>query len=419
MTFADYARGLFHTDLARKVGETLITRIGLVAVGAVTSVLITRILGPGGRGEYAVALALGAMGVQLGNLGLHSSNSYAVAKDRTVLPSVVGNSLAVSLIGGTVIGLGIWGFFLIEGDPPVTGPLLLLCVAWIPIGLLYLLLQNILIGVQEIRSYNQIEIVTKSSVVVLVGVMFLGGFVSVSATFAISLFSVAFGGAWAFMRLKNHFSVTSQISVQILKQQFRYGSKAYLAALFSFLIVRASIVMVKSALGAEQTGFYATAINVTDLVYMFPVVVGTILFPQLSSMTSVREQWTTTKEILKIVCIVMAVVSTGGMLFGRLIIEILFGKEFLPSVPALLWLMPGVFFWGSVTIPLQFLAAIGFPFHVVVAWAVLLLASVLLNFLFIPSWGILGAAIAVSAIYTLSFFVFLALASRFAHGQHA
>ena len=86
----------------RQVSETYLTRLSVVALGFVNSILVTRILGPEGRGLFAVANTLSATGVQLGNLGLQSSNTYYVAREPGKLPVLLGNSLVVSAARGVV-----------------------------------------------------------------------------------------------------------------------------------------------------------------------------------------------------------------------------------------------------------------------------------------------------------------------------
>src|SRR6266849_10033834 len=101
------------TELRRNVFETYGTRLLVVAVTFATAVVIARVLGPTGRGFYAVAATVGALGVQFGNLGLHASNTYYVAKDRALLPALIGNTLAVVFMACVVavlsgITLAIW-----------------------------------------------------------------------------------------------------------------------------------------------------------------------------------------------------------------------------------------------------------------------------------------------------------------------
>src|SRR5207248_10742366 len=123
----------------RSIVETYTTRILLIAIGFAMTVIISRTLGPSGRGLFAVAAAIGAIGIQFGNLGLHASNTYYVAKDRELLPVLIGNTLVVSFgIGG--IG-AVLGWILAAMWPtiaPVHGTLLAMAVAWILFGLAYM-----------------------------------------------------------------------------------------------------------------------------------------------------------------------------------------------------------------------------------------------------------------------------------------
>src|ERR1700720_2377368 len=125
--------------------ETYATRILLIAIGLATTVVVSRTLGPSGRGLFAVATAIAAIGVQSGNFGLHASNTYYVAKDRGLLPVLIGNTLIVGLgIGGTAALLAWFLAAMWPALAPLHGILLALALASIPFGLAYLLLQNLL-----------------------------------------------------------------------------------------------------------------------------------------------------------------------------------------------------------------------------------------------------------------------------------
>ena len=135
------------SDFARKVAATFGTRVLLLLLGMATGVITTRTLGPEGRGLYATLLTVGAIGVQFGNLGLHASNTYYVARDRSLLGVLVGNSLLIGLGLGSVGVLLAWGFFaFFPQSSPLPGNLLTLALLWTPFGLAYLLMQNLLLG---------------------------------------------------------------------------------------------------------------------------------------------------------------------------------------------------------------------------------------------------------------------------------
>src|SRR3989442_8405072 len=144
------------TELRRNVLETYGTRVLVLIITFATAVVIARELGPTGRGLYAVAVTLGAIGAQFGNLGLHASNIYYVARDRGLLPALIGNTLAVVFVASIVAAIGGIGFAFWPNASPVHRTLLPLPPASVPFGLAYLLTQRLLLGVDEGRAYNNI-----------------------------------------------------------------------------------------------------------------------------------------------------------------------------------------------------------------------------------------------------------------------
>src|SRR2546428_11093229 len=72
----------FASDFAWKVGETFATRVFLIGVGGVASVMVARGLGPEGRGLYAGGRALAGLGGPVGDPGLPSPHTYFAAGNK-------------------------------------------------------------------------------------------------------------------------------------------------------------------------------------------------------------------------------------------------------------------------------------------------------------------------------------------------
>lgn len=91
--------------------------------------------------------------------------------------------------------------------------------------------------------------------------------------------------------------------------------------------------------------------------------------------------------------------------------RLLFGKAFLPAVPAFVWLMPGIVAYGS-TFATSFLMSIGLPMPVLAFWAAFVALNVGLNVVLIPRLGFVGASISSSITYTTCFVVMTLYAWR-------
>ena len=391
---------LVGSDFVRKVAETFVTRIALILIGLATSVVIARMLGPEGRGLQATIAAITALGIQFGNLGLHSSNTYYVSRDASLLPTLVGNSLLVSFGGAGLVSL--IAFVVFSAFPslvPLQGILLVLALAGVPLGLAYLLLQNLLLGTNRIREYNRIELVSRATMVVLLVGLLLVDAVSVEAVAIVGLCASAMAAIWAFVGLRGRMKWRVGLSWSVLSSHMGYGFRAYLAALFAFTVLRADILMCSYLLGDTATGHYSIAVSMADLVYMLPVVAGTIAFPRLAAEPDPALRWQKALGVIKWISLIMLVIAAVSAVLARPAVLLLYGKEYVPAVPAFLWLLPGIVMLGTNGIFMNYFAAEGMPPIAIWSPAAASIINVFMNLLLLPRLGIQGASIASTLAY--------------------
>ncbi len=406
------------TELRRNVLETYGTRVLVLIITFATAVVIARELGPTGRGLYAVAVTLGAIGAQFGNLGLHASNIYYVAKDRGLLPALIGNTLAVVFVACIVAALGGIGFAFWPNASPVHGTLLLLALASVPVGLAFLLTQGLLLGVNEVRAYNNIECGGKLLALMLICVLALAQGSTVELFFGATLSSVMATFLWALLRLRRVSEKPPRLSWTVFRQSIGLGARAYTIAFFGFLLLRIDLLMVKYMLGATEAGYYSISQVLAENTMMFPVVVGLLLFPKLSAIKAREEKLQLANKALLVTAALMLPAVVIAATVAAPIISIAFGRNFLPAVSPFVWLMPGTYFLGLETVMVQLLNSEGFPPIIVVAWIVDTIVNVALNFWAIPRYGITGASIVSSVCYFLMFLIVSAVVWRRNYARH-
>jgi len=406
------------TELRRSVLETYGTRVLVVAVTFATAVVIARELGPTGRGFYAVAATVGAIGVQFGNLGLHASNIYHVAKDRALLPALIGNTLAVVFVACVVTALGGIGFIFWPNLSPVQGTLLLLALASVPVGLAYMLSQGLLLGVNEVRAYNKIECGGKFIALVLICILALVRRGTAELFFGVTLFSVILSFLWALLQLKRVSTKPPALSLAVFRRSLGIGINAYMIAFFGFLVLRIDLLMVKYMLGATEAGYYSISQVLAENTMMFPVVVGLLLFPKLSAIKEREEKLRLANKAVLVTAALMLPAVVIAALAAAPLISIAFGRGFVPAVSPFAWLMPGSYFLGIETVMVQLLNSEGFPPIIVAAWIVATIINVALNFWAIPRYGINGASAVSSVCYFLMFLIVSAVVWKRNYTRH-
>jgi O-antigen/teichoic acid export membrane protein len=378
----------------------------LVGLGVVTSVLTARALGPAGRGELAIAAAITAIAVQFGNLGLHATNTWVVAREPDLLGRLLANSVFVSLVVGASIASAI--AVLAAAAPslvPVDGPLLIVALVGIPLGLATLLTGNLLIGTNRVRDYNVLELASR--------ILSIGAVVAVIAIGLVSPLAFLVGGTavaailvgTSVLILKRHASAPTRPHLSLLRRHWQFGLKAYVLALFSFLIIRADLFLVEAYLGDAAVGQYSIAVALIDLIYALPVVIASLLFPRLSRMSEPADAAPYTSMI----AVRVAAVMTGGAIIAALAAEpairMLYGIEFADAAPAFVWLLPGMVCLAIHTIVMSYFASVGYPRPVLIALPAALAVNLVANLVLLPQFGIIGA----SAASTIAYAVMLAV----------
>jgi O-antigen/teichoic acid export membrane protein len=286
---------------------------------------------------------------------------------------------------------------------------LILALASVPVGLAYLFTQGLLLGVNEVRAYNQIECGSKLLVLALICIPALVHLGTVELFFGLTLLSALVGFFWALLRLRRVSTEPLELSLAVFRQSISTGINAYLILFFGFLVLRIDLLMVKHMLGVTEAGYYSISQILAENTMMFPVVLGSLLFPKLSALKGREEKLQLANKAVLATAALMLPVVVIGALAAEPIISIAFGRSFLPAVAPFVWLMPGTYFLGIETVMVQLLNSEGFPSVIVVAWIADTIINVGLNLWAIPRYGITGASIVSSACYFVMFLIVLAV----------
>lgn len=385
------------SDLIRKIGETFATRVVQLALTLITSVLIARALGPEGRGLFAVASAVTGILVQIANLGLHSANTYFVARSNgEVAGKMGGNAILVALLCVPFCIL-VWAVFSGMGEKaPLEGAMLLLALAAVPVSLLYMQFQNIVLGMQEVRAVNKVEISVSLLALILLATMFISGTEKATWFYAVVAFTQVLGVGYLIKWLFSYHNKKLSVSISLLKESLGYGFKAYISTMFSFLVFRADTLMVNHFRGVEETGQYAIAMSLINMMYILPTVAATLVFAKMCGMSDFRERVRLGAKYGWAIFGIMLVMVIVVVPLSKFIVVILFGREYLESVVAFLCLLPGLLAMSGEIVVRKALTSDGYHKGIMINWGVAFLLNIGLNMVLIPEYGIKGAAISSS-----------------------
>ncbi len=184
-----------------------------------------------------------------------------------------------------------------------------------------------------------------------------------------------------------------------------FGLNTNLSATINLVNKDSELLWVSFFTNLEQTGYYKLALALANMVQMPVAPMPQATYPELSREVS-RSSWENVRYILRqgswMAGGYTALAGLALMIFGPLIIRVIYGAEYQPAYPALVILLVGflvanTFYWNRTA-----LLALGhpeYPTKVNLAAAALKIALALI---LLPRYGYLGSAALLSGYYVFS-----------------
>lgn len=183
-----------------------------------------------------------------------------------------------------------------------------------------------------------------------------------------------------------------------------------IASLTSIVASRVDQAMVSSLLGLEQVAVYTVAYQFIQLYPLLWQSISSVLTPKLASVTTKAAAVQLITRTLKWIFPVL--VALGVVIYpSQYLIVLLFGHGYAAAMPVYIVLSYGILF-NLLAIPFSLVITIFNKTSLTAAAGVLqLVANMLLNFIFIPRYGVMGAAytFACSILLSLAYSIFCTL----------
>lgn len=379
--------------------DSLLTAACKLAVGGmnfVAAVVVAREFGPSGRGAVAVGLTLVLILMQFGNVGLVTANPYFAARNPRRVQSLIANTLAWSVLVGGLLGAALLAFRALAPQAIGGASLALVAVsaAAVPWGLASVLLQSLLLGQGRMLAYNLVE--SLGAVAAVVALVIAQGALHPSATGALAILVAQYPAtSVVYLLLLRRGNARPRLDRRLAVEMVRFGARVYLAAVLSFLVIRLDLMLVNAIRGSAQAGLYSVAAVIAQGLIVVPYAIGMNLFPRVAR----GSQAAFTATVFRTVAILYGGVCLLMVPLAWPLVHWLYGARFDASLPMVLWLLPGTYAFGLLTILSLHFAGRGYPQAANVIWAAGVLLNVVLNLILLPLFGTVMASITSTATY--------------------
>jgi len=381
---------------------TFITRLVTAAFNIGIIIIIARILGPEGQGLYSLIILFPSLLLIFTSFGINPASVFLIGKGRYSPKEVFGNGIifnAVISVFTVLIGFIVIFFFSENFFPGVEKKYLFLILPLIPLTLFFDLGSQILLGIQKIKKYNIISFLQSGLFLGLIGVL-LFQWSSVGAAIFAQIFSFLLVGIILFFIVKKEIGgISLKFNKNYFKESFSYGIKMHLGGIFSFLHYRIDLFLLNIFINPLAVGLYYAAAKLAEGIWVLSTSAATMLFTRVASEKDEKGL----KEFTPIVCrnILLITLLIVVLLFflSDWIITLFYSEDFLDSIRPFQILLIGTLAISGWRILANDIAGRGKPLlntYVIGASAIM---NIILNILWIPKYGITGAAWATAISY--------------------
>lgn len=391
-------RSGFVQDAIRLIGNNFLIMI----VSFLSGVVLARCLGSEGRGTVAAIMVYPTIFIHFMDLGVRQSSTYFLGKETYSVVQIVA-ALSVLAVVTSVLGVVICGFLIwFSGNEAFTPSMIVLAVSCIP----FLVIQNyasgVFLGRRIVGLFAKIQRMAEVQrffvVLVLVWAFDLG---IVGALIGTTL-AAASVGVYAAMKTNALARIRLVFDAALIWSLVKKGIIFAVALFILTLNYRLDIILMEKFSNLTEIGIYSIAVSIAQLTWALPQSITTALF---SHSANAKDELAFSFKVAKLfrVSLVLSVVVVAGLAaLSPLLIPRIYGAEFVGSVRAVYYLLPGVFFLLALKVLNIDLAGRGKPSASLYATIPSLIINIVTNVVLLPKYGAVGAAIASSASYCVA-----------------
>lgn len=423
-------------SFTRRVSAVFSTKVVAFAISLATTLVISRVLGPAGKGEYVAVLAVPGLLGAIGVFGLPSAVNYFSARGTSVRGLLEVGLILTAILSAILIAL-VWismpwleqvlhwvyptaiHVWYVPGGGKVIGSTLDRSTAdmvevvliVIPAALLTTFAASVLYGRQQVRTYSAILIgqgaITLVLSTLLVAVFRFGVPGAVASSIVVTWLAAA-ADVVAVGLLARRMPPGSRVSYRGLAG---YGFKVYPASITSYFNYRIDTYIIQAVMLSPEAplGLYSMAVTMAELIFYVPDSVTMIFLPRVAGLPQAEADALLPRvsrlTVLMTVLAALALVPTAWL--G---IHLVLPNS--TTVSAFYVLLPAVISLSVSKVMSSYVAGRGRPGPISVGSVIAVCVNIAANLILIPIYGIVGASLASLISYTASAAILLAVACR-------
>lgn len=370
----------------------------------ISGIIITRLIGPEGKGIYAIFIANTELLSLFLGLSANAGIIYFIANRKIPEKKIIGLTILTFIsslfFGSMVIFIPFQQEELLfpqNFDSFIFKLYLFLCFLF---NITNTLFSGIFEGHKKYGIINKIGIFNALFSLIIFGLLALTKsmyfFESILLNvlfYTLIIFSIN-TLMWLFYYIKN-IKTTPSFKLSFKKEItvfFNYIGLGYVSEVLNFFNYRLDIWFINTHHGLEELGYYSLAVNVSKFLLMISKTTASVLYPYLSAERDRIKKFNLVALISRINTFLLTFGLIIMLILGKYLIPLVYGDEFTASVSAFRIILFATLFTGLTKTFATYLASENKIKFNLYATIVGLSITIIFNILLIPKYGIIGAA---------------------------
>lgn len=382
-------------SVASSTAATFAVNVFAAGLGLVNVLVVSRLLGPVGRGDVVFLMTIATITARFAQLGVQEANVNLASSEPASRARLATNSLALALVFGWAGGAAVYA--LAEAFPGVAAgsdpQLRLLALATIPLLVVQPSLLRLAHADFRFGSANVATAVPPVVTLALNAALAVADRLTVATAFAAWIVGWALSVALLAGVVQLRLAGFGRPDRRLAGRALGFGAKTHLGRVMAVGNYRLDQWFVASLAGSRELGLYSIAVAWFDALTHLPTALAIVLRPELVRADE-REVSRRTAAAVRAAAVATSVFVVGAIVAAPVLCVTVFGDEFRGAVGDLRILALGAFGLLVQRIVGSSLTARGRPLLETAAIGVGLVCTVAFDLLLIPRWGGAGAAAA-------------------------
>lgn len=393
----------------RNTSWLLVSRLVVMVISFFIGAYIARYFGPQKYGTLNYVISFSGLFSFLASLGIDSILVRELVSHPEKKYEYLGTGLVIKIVGGllALFAATITSFYFVEDS-------------YTKLLIFLFSFTYIFQSLGIIENYFQANVLAKKTVLVqmfvviistILKLVFIWLHLDIAWFLALYIFEAMVTGTGLVIMFKRqglslgNFVVSSAVAKNILTASW----PLMISGATSVLYLKIDQVMIGNMLGSYQAGLYAVAVKFSEIWYFIPGIIIASFAPALinAKKENLKLYYARFRKLYLLMFMIPFGLSVGIIMISTYIIPLLFGFDYLPSLPIL-----NIYIWSGIPVFIGSILAQALVIEnkqktLLFITTLGAISNVLLNMSFISRYGLTGAAYATLISYTLVIFAVL------------